>query len=277
MAIKKFKPTTPSLRYRTVAGFEEITKDEPCKQLTKGKRRINGRASNGRITMRRRGGGHKKLYRMIDFKRDKHAVEAKVVSIEYDPNRSARIALLHYTDGEKRYILWPIGLNVGDKVVSGENARVRVGCALPLDKIPAGTMIHNIELHPGKGGQLVRAAGGAAQITAKDEKYCVIRLRSGEERRILTRCYATIGQVGNVEHFNITDGKAGVSRWKGRRPKVRGVVMNPVDHPHGGGEGKSGQGNPHPTSPSGVPAKGYKTRKKKKYSNRLIVKKRGGK
>ncbi len=277
MAVKKFKPTTPSLRYRTVPSFEEITDSKPCKQLTKGKRRISGRSSSGRITMRRRGGGHKRSYREIDFRRDKFGVEAKVVSIQYDPNRSARIAFLHYTDGEKRYILWPNGLSVGDHVISGENARVRVGCALPLSKIPTGTIIHNIELHPGKGGQLVRAAGGGAQITAKDEKYCVIRLRSGEERRILVRCYATVGAVGNAEHFNTTDGKAGVTRWRGRRPKVRGVVMNPVDHPHGGGEGKSGQGNPHPVSPTGVPAKGYKTRNKRKYSDRLIVKKRGAK
>lgn len=277
MAIKKFKPTTPSLRYRTVPDFAEITTSEPCKALTSGKKRINGRGSNGRITMRRRGGGHKKLFRLVDFRRDKFDIEAKVVSVEYDPNRSARIALLHYTDGEKRYIVWPLGLNIGDRVVSGKTAKVRVGNTLKLKNIPLGTVIHNIELTPGKGGQLVRAAGGGAQITAKSDGYCIIRLRSGEERKILEECYATIGQVGNVEHFNLTDGKAGATRNKGRRPRVRGVVMNPVDHPHGGGEGKSGQGNPHPVSPTGVLAKGYKTRKKHKYSDRLIVKRRGGK
>ncbi|TXJ12044.1 50S ribosomal protein L2 [Brachyspira aalborgi] len=277
MAIKKFKPTTPSLRYRTVVDFSDITTNEPCKSLVYGKKRISGRSSNGRITMRRRGGGHKKLFRLIDFRRDKHDIEAKVVSVEYDPNRSAYISLLNYTDGEKRYIIYPLGLNIGDKVISGENAKVRVGCSLPLRKIPLGTIIHNIELTPGKGGQLVRAAGGGAQITAKSGGYCVIRLRSGEERRILENCYATIGQIGNLDHFNTTDGKAGTTRHKGRRPKVRGVVMNPVDHPHGGGEGKSGQGNPHPVSPTGVPTKGYKTRKKNKYSDRLIIKKRGGK
>lgn len=277
MGVKKFKPTTSSLRYRVVSDFGEVTTDTPCKTLTKGKNRINGRGSSGRITVRRRGGGHKRAYRAVDFKRDKRGIEAKVASIEYDPNRSARIALLHYTDGEKRYIIWPVGLAVGSRVQAGENAKIEVGNALPLAKIPLGTQIHNIELHPGKGAQLVRAAGGAAQLTAREGKYCTIRLRSGEERRVLTTCYATIGQVGNTDHSNLAGGKAGRTRWLGRRPKVRGAAMNPVDHPHGGGEGRAGQGNPHPVSPSGVPTKGYKTRKKHKYSDKLIVKKRGGK
>lgn len=278
MAVRKFKPTTSSLRFRSVPDFAEITDDKPCKSLTKGKQRISGRSkTTGRITVRRRGGGHKRLLREIDFKRDKHGIEAKVVSIEYDPNRSARIALLHYLDGEKRYILAPNGITVGSRVMSGESAKLGVGCALPIKKIPLGTMIHNIELVPGNGGQLVRAAGGAAQITAKEGDYCIIRLRSGEERKVLVECYATIGQVGNTEHGNVSHGKAGRTRWEGRRPKVRGVVMNPHDHPHGGGEGKSGQGNPHPVTPWGVPTKGYKTRKKKKYSDKLIVKRRGGK
>lgn len=278
MAVKKFNPTTPSLRTRTVPSFDEITKEEPCKTLTKGKKRISGRSkSTGRITMRRRGGGHKKLYREIDFKRDKHGVEAKVASIEYDPNRSARIALLHYVDGEKRYIIAPVGLNVDDRVIAGEGSKIKPGNALPLKNIPLGTVLHNIEITPGKGGQIARAAGASAQITAKEGKYCIIRMRSGEERRILLNCYATVGQVGNTERANLTHGKAGHTRWIGRRPKVRGAVMNPVDHPHGGGEGRAGQGNPHPVSPTGVLAKGYKTRKKKKYSDKVIVKRRGGK
>ncbi|MEK6796563.1 MAG: 50S ribosomal protein L2 [Spirochaetota bacterium] len=276
MGIKSFRPLTPTLRYRTVTGFDEITSDTPCKKLTRGKKRISGRSSLGRIAVRRRGGGHKKLFREIDFKRDKRNVDAKVVSVEYDPNRTARIALLHYPDGDKRYILWPEGLKAGDRVMSGENAKIAVGNALPLSKIPLGTIIHNIEIHPGQGAQLVRAAGGGAQITAKEGEYCIVRLRSGEERKVLVRCYATVGQLGNADHFNVTIGKAGRMRWLGRRPKVRGVVMNPVDHPHGGGEGKSGQGNPHPVSPWGKLTKGFKTRKKRKYSNRLIVK-RGGK
>lgn len=275
MGIKNFRPLTPTLRYRTVTDFSEITADKPCKKLTRGKKRISGRSSLGRIAVRRRGGGHKKLFREIDFKRDKRNVEAKVVSVEYDPNRTARIALLNYPDGDKRYILWPEGLKAGDKVMAGENAKIAVGNALPLSKIPLGTIIHNIEIHPGQGAQFVRAAGGGAQITAKEGEYCIVRLRSGEERKVLVRCYATVGQLGNADHFNVTIGKAGRMRWLGRRPKVRGAVMNPVDHPHGGGEGKSGQGNPHPVSPWGKLTKGFKTRKKRKYSNRLIVK-RGG-
>ncbi|MBI4977446.1 MAG: 50S ribosomal protein L2 [Spirochaetes bacterium] len=277
MAIKSFKPVTPTLRYRTVPDFVEITASTPCKKLTKGKRRVSGRSSLGRITVRRRGGGHKRRYREIDFKRDKRNVDAVVAAIEYDPNRTARIALLHYADGEKRYIIWPEGLKVGARVMSGENAKIAVGNALPLEKIPLGTMIHNIELHPGQGAQLVRAAGGGAQITAKEGDFCIVRLRSGEERKVLVKCYATIGQIGNADHFNLTHGKAGRTRWAGRKPKVRGVVMNPVDHPHGGGEGKSGQGNPHPVSPTGVLAKGYKTRKRRKYSDKYIVNRIGGK
>lgn len=272
MGIKKFKPTSPGRRFVTVSTFEEITSTEPEKSLTVPLKKKAGRNNQGRLTVRHRGGGHKRKYRIIDFKRDKDGIPAKVATIEYDPNRSARIALLHYVDGEKRYILAPLGLKVGQEVISGPDADIKVGNALPLRNIPVGTMIHNIELYPGAGGQLVRAAGTAAQLLAKEGRYAHVRMPSGEVRLILQDCRATIGQVGNVEHENITIGKAGRSRWLGRRPTVRGVVMNPVDHPHGGGEGKSPIGR-NPVTPWGKPALGVKTRKKKP-SDKFIVKRR---
>lgn len=272
MGIKKFKPTSPGRRFVTVSTFEEITSTEPEKSLTVPLKKKAGRNNQGRLTVRHRGGGHKRKYRIIDFKRDKDGIPARVATIEYDPNRSARIALLHYVDGEKRYILAPLGLKVGQEVISGPDADIKVGNALPLRNIPVGTMIHNIELYPGAGGQLVRAAGTAAQLLAKEGRYAHVRMPSGEVRLILQDCRATIGQVGNVEHENITIGKAGRSRWLGRRPTVRGVVMNPVDHPHGGGEGKSPIGR-NPVTPWGKPALGVKTRKKKP-SDKFIVKRR---
>ncbi|MFH1941374.1 MAG: 50S ribosomal protein L2 [bacterium] len=273
MPVKSYRPTTPSQRFKTVSSFEEITKTKPEKSLLLPLNKKAGRNNYGRVTMRRRGGGHKRFYRMIDYKRDKDGIPAKVAAIEYDPNRSAFIALLHYVDGEKRYILAPNGLKVGDGVMSGGEAEIRVGNMLPLNKIPLGTGIHNVELKPGRGGQLVRGAGGSAQLMAKEGKYVQLKLPSGEVRMVRFDCRATIGQVGNLEHMNITLGKAGRSRWLGRRPKVRGVAMNPVDHPMGGGEGKSSGGR-HPTTPWGKPTKGYKTRKKRKKSNAFIVKRR---
>jgi large subunit ribosomal protein L2 len=273
MPIKSYRPTTPSQRFKTVSTFEEITKKEPEKSLLQPLNKKGGRNSDGRISVRRRGGGHKRRYRIIDYKRNKDGIPAKVAAIEYDPNRSARIALLHYTDGEKQYIIAPVGLKVGDMVMSGEGAEIGIGNVLPLDKIPMGTEIHNIELKPGKGGQIARGAGTSAQLMAKEGRYVQIKLPSGEVRMVLRVCRATIGQVGNPDHVNITLGKAGRSRWLGRRPKVRGVVMNPVDHPMGGGEGKSSGGR-HPTTPWGKPTKGYKTRSKRKKSNMYIVKKR---
>lgn len=273
MGIKKVKPTSPGRRFMTVSDFSEITKKEPEKSLVEPLKKRAGRNSQGRISVRHRGGGHKRLYRIIDFKRDKDGVPAKVAAIEYDPNRSARIALLHYADGEKRYIIAPLGLKVGDKVMSGEEAEVKPGNALPMRKIPVGTFIHNIETKPGKGGQLVRSAGAGAQIMAKEGNYAQVRLPSGEIRLIHLECKATIGQVGNVEHELVNLGKAGRSRWLGRRPTVRGTAMNPIDHPHGGGEGKSGPGR-HPVTPWGKPTIGYKTRKKKP-SDRYILKRRG--
>jgi large subunit ribosomal protein L2 len=273
MPIKSYRPTTPSRRFKTVSTFEEITRTEPEKSLLRPVRKKAGRNNLGRITVRRRGGGHKRHYRIIDFKRNKDGIPAKVVTIEYDPNRSSRIALLHYIDGEKRYIIAPVGLKVGDSVMSGEGAEFKVGNVLPMDKIPMGTEVHNIELRPGYGGQLVRGAGTSAQLMAKEGKYVLLRMPSGEVRMILNNCRATIGQVGNPDHINITLGKAGSSRWLGRRPKVRGVAMNPVDHPMGGGEGKSSGGR-HPTTPWGKPTKGYKTRKKNKKSDSYIVKRR---
>jgi large subunit ribosomal protein L2 len=273
MGIKKVKPTSPGRRFMTVSDFSEITKKEPEKSLVEPLKKRAGRNTQGRISVRHRGGGHKRLYRIIDFKRDKDGVPAKVAAIEYDPNRSARIALLHYADGEKRYIIAPLGLKVGDKVMSGEEAEVKPGNALPLKKIPVGTFIHNIEMKPGKGGQLVRSAGAGAQIMAKEGKYAQVRLPSGEIRLIHLECKATIGQVGNVEHELVNLGKAGRSRWLGRRPTVRGTAMNPIDHPHGGGEGKSGPGR-HPVTPWGKPTIGYKTRKKKP-SDKYILKRRG--
>jgi large subunit ribosomal protein L2 len=260
------------MRYQTVSTFEEVTKTKPEKRLTRPIKSKGGRNSYGRVTMRFRGGGHKRLYRIVDFKRDKFDIPAKVASIEYDPNRSARIALLHYVDGEKRYILAPAGLNVGDKVVSGPGAEIRVGNTLPLKNIPLGTEVHNVELVPGKGGQLARGAGTLVVIAAKEGKYAHLRLPSGEVRLARQECLATIGQVGNVDHENITIGKAGRSRWLGRRPHVRGVAMNPIDHPMGGGEGKSSGGR-HPCTPWGVPTKGYKTRKRK-LSDKYIVRRR---
>ena len=259
MAIRKLKPVTPTQRFRTVADFSEITRSEPEKSLLEPLTKKGGRNNNGRITVRHRGGGHKRRYRKIDFKRNKHDVPAKVFSIEYDPNRSARIALLHYADGEKRYIIWPKGLQVGDTVVAGDSAAFNPGNALPLDRIPLGTLVHNIELNIGKGGQMARSAGAFAQVMAKEGDYVTLRLPSGEVRMVHRRCYATIGEVGNSEHENIVSGKAGRSRWLGRRPKVRGVAMNPVDHPHGGGEGRTSGGR-HPVTPWGVPTKGKKTR-----------------
>jgi len=274
MGIKKYKPTTPTLRWQTVSTFEEITKEEPERSLIEILKKTGGRNNFGHITSRHIGGGHKRYYRKIDFKRDKINVPAVVEAIEYDPNRSARIALLRYEDGEKRYILAPLELKVGDKVMSGPEAELKPGNALPLRNIPVGTLVHNIELVKGKGGKLVRSAGTAAQVMAKEGDFAHLKLPSGEIRLIHLDCYATIGQVGNIDHKNISLGKAGRARWLGRRPKVRGVAMNPVDHPHGGGEGKSGQGNPHPVTPWGKHTKGKKTRKKNKYSDRFIVKRR---
>ncbi|HID16287.1 MAG TPA: 50S ribosomal protein L2 [Candidatus Atribacteria bacterium] len=273
MGIKKMKPTSPGMRFATYPDFAEITKDKPEKSLLVSLKKSGGRNSNGRITVRHRGRGHKRLYRIIDFKRDKDDIPAKVVSIEYDPNRSARIALLSYVDGEKRYIIAPVGVNVGDILMSGRNAEIRPGNSLPLANIPVGTFIHNIELKIGKGGQIARSAGSSAQLMAKEGAYAHIRMPSGEVRLIDLRCRATIGQVGNLDHSNISIGKAGRSRHLGRRPKVRGVAMNPIDHPHGGGEGKTGTGGT-PVTPWGKPTKGYKTRKPRKHSDKFIVKRR---
>ncbi len=275
MAIKKFKPITPSLRYRTVADFSDLTKKRPEKSLMEPLKKSGGRNNRGRITMRRRSGGHKRSYRRIDFKRDKLGVPAKVAAIEYDPNRSARIALLHYVDGEKRYILSPNGVKVGDRIEAGEGADIKAGNALPLDRIPLGTEVHNVELVHGRGGQIVRSAGGTARIMAKEGNYVQLKRPSGEVRAVRKECFATIGQVGNLDHENVVIGKAGKSRWLGIRPHVRGVAMNPVDHPHGGGEGKTSGGR-HPVSPWGVPTKGYKTRKKNK-SDKYVVRKRSKK
>ena len=274
MAIKNYKPTTPGRRGMSVADFSELTKKKPEKSLIVIKKKITGRNNLGRITVRHRGGAHKRYYRIIDFKRDKHDIPAKVAAIEYDPNRSARIALLHYADGEKRYIIAPVNLNVGDTILSGENCEIKVGNALPLRKIPVGTIIHNIELKIGKGAQLARSAGSYAQIVGKEGDYAQVKLPSGELRMVHINCYATVGQVGNTDHENITIGKAGRKRWMGIRPTVRGVAMNPIDHPHGGGEGRSPQGNPHPVTPWGVHTKGKKTRNKRKPSSKFIIKRR---
>jgi len=273
MGIKTVAPVNSSRRFQTFLTKEEITTKEPYKPLTWGKRRIHGRNSDGHITVRHRGRGHKRLYRVIDFRRDKLGVPARVATIEYDPNRSAFIALLSYLDGEKRYILAPHGLQVGQTVMAGPEADILVGNALPIQNIPIGTTIHNIELRPGKGGQLVRSAGGAAQLLAKEEDYAQVRLPSGEIRRINVNCMATIGQVSNLDHENVSLGKAGRNRWLGFRPTVRGTAMNPVDHPHGGGEGRS-KGN-HPMSPWGQPTRGFKTRRKKP-SDKFIVQRRKG-
>jgi len=275
MAIRKVKPTSPGRRFQAYSSFEEITTTQPEKSLLKVIKKTGVRNAKGRITCRHRGGGHKRHYRVIDFKRDKIAIPAKVASIEYDPNRSTRIALLHYVDGEKRYILAPLNLKINDIVESGPDADIKPGNALPLSNIPLGTQIHNIELRAGKGGQIVRSAGTYAQLMAKEDRYALIRLPSSEVRMVLLNCRATVGQLGNVAHEKIELGKAGRKRWLGRRPKVRGVAMNPVDHPMGGGEGRSSGGR-HPCSPWGVPTKGYKTRKNKS-SDRLIVKRRSKK
>ena len=274
MPVKTVKPTTPGQRQKSVSTFEEITKSKPEKSLVRPLKKSGGRNNKGRITSRRRGGGHKRQYRIIDFKRNKFDIPAKVVAIEYDPNRSARIALLHYTDGEKRYILSPYGIKVGDQVISSQKkAPLKIGNCLPLSKIPSGLFVHNVELVPGKGAQMVRSAGAGAQVLAKDAGMVTLKLPSGEVRMVDEKCMVTIGEVGNKSHEAVKIGKAGRSRWLGRRPKVRGVAMNPVDHPMGGGEGKSSGGR-HPTTPWGKPTKGYKTRKKNKTSNRYITKRR---
>ncbi|MBX0311810.1 MAG: 50S ribosomal protein L2 [Sulfurihydrogenibium sp.] len=273
MGVRKLKPVTNGTRHAILYDFAEITKSEPEKSLVEPLKKHAGRNNQGRITVRHRGGGHKRLYRIIDFKRDKWGIPAKVAAIEYDPNRSARIALLHYLDGEKRYIIWPEGLKVGDYVMSGPDAEIKVGNALPLENIPVGTLVHNIELTPGKGGQLVRAAGMSAQILGREGDYVQIRLPSGEIRLVYKKCMATIGAVGLAEHELVELGKAGRARWLGMRPSVRGTAMNPVDHPHGGGEGKTF--GKHPVSPWGLPTKGYKTRRGTKYSDKFIIKRRG--
>ena len=277
MGIKKFGPYTPSRRNMTGLDYAEITKSTPEKSLCVSLKKNSGRNNQGKITVRHRGGGSRRLYRIIDFKRRKDGIPAKVVAIEYDPNRTANIALLHYADGEKAYILAPVGLTVGTTLMNGTEAEVRVGNCLPLSSIPVGSNIHNIELYPGKGGQLVRAAGNAAQLMAKEGKYATLRMPSGEMRMVPVECRATIGQVGNIEHELVNVGKAGRTRNKGFRPTVRGSVMNPNDHPHGGGEGKTGIGRPGPVTPWGKPALGLKTRKSNKSSNKLIVRRRDGK
>ncbi|MBM3252000.1 MAG: 50S ribosomal protein L2 [Candidatus Omnitrophica bacterium] len=275
MGLKKYKPTTPSLRFTTISDFKELTKKRPEKSLLMPLKSSGGRNSYGRITMRFRGGGHKRMYRIIDFKRDKLDVPAKVMAIEYDPNRSVRIALIQYTDGQKNYILAPVGLSVGDEIISSrQDIDIRPGNCLPLENIPLGTPIHNLELNRGAGAQIVRSAGSSAQILAKEGGFAQVQLPSDEIRLFHLYCRATIGQLGNVEHSSISLGKAGRSRWLGRQPHTRGLAMNPHDHPHGGGEGKTPQGNPHPATPWGKPTKGFKTRKKTKYSDRFIIKRR---
>ncbi len=273
MPVKKFRPLTSTLRYRTVADFSDLTKKRPEKSLLEPMKRSGGRNSEGRQTIRHHGGGHKRAYRKIDFKRNKIDIPSTVAALEYDPNRSARIALLHYKDGEKRYILAPDGLKLGDKVEAGPQADIKAGNALPLDRIPLGTFVHNVELVHGRGGQMARSAGTYVQIMAKEGDTVQLRLPSGEVRIVRKECYGTIGQVGNLEHENVVLGKAGTSRWLGIRPSVRGVAMNPVDHPHGGGEGKTSGGR-HPVTPWGQPTRGYKTRRKKNPTNRQIIRRR---
>lgn len=273
MPVRTYKPTTPSRRGMSVSSFEEITTDKPYKPLTEPLKKHAGRNNQGKITLRHRGGGHKRMYRIIDFKREKHGVPARVLTIEYDPNRSARIALLAYADGEKRYILTPLGLRVGDRLMSGPGAEIRAGNALPLRNMPVGTTVHNLELQIGRGGQLVRSAGTGAQLMAKEGDYAVVRMPSGELRRIHVNCMATVGQVGNVDHQHISLGKAGRARWLGRRPTVRGSAMTPRDHPHGGGEGKAPIGMPGPKTPWGKPAMGLRTRRRKP-SDRVIIRRR---
>ena len=270
MALKKYKPTSPGRRFMSVSSFEEVTKTRPEKSLTEPLKKTGGRNNNGRITTRHQGGGHKRRYRVVDFKRVKDGVPAKVAAIEYDPNRSARIALLHYADGAKSYILAPARMRVGATVESGPTADIKPGNALPLENIPTGTMVHNVELKPGQGGKMARSAGSSVQLVAKDAGYAVLRVPSGEMRRVQLTCRATVGQVGNTDHENQSIGKAGRNRWLGKRPGVRGSAMNPVDHPHGGGEGKS-KGGRHPVTPWGVPTLGKRTRRKHKESDKLIV------
>ncbi|WP_347861722.1 50S ribosomal protein L2 [Salimicrobium sp. PL1-032A] len=277
MAIKKFRPTTNGRRHMSVSDFAEITTDKPERSLVTPIRKRGGRNTHGRITVRHQGGGHKRQYRIIDFKRDKDGIPGRVATIEYDPNRSANIALINYADGEKRYILAPKGLKVGAEIISGPEADIKAGNAKQLKNLPVGTTIHNIELKPGRGGQLVRSAGASAQILGREEKYTLVRLASGEVRLILSTCRATIGQVGNLEHELISIGKAGRSRWQGKRPTVRGSVMNPSDHPHGGGEGRAPIGMPSPVTPWGQPTLGYKTRKRNKPSDKYIVRRKGKK
>jgi len=272
MGVVKYRPTSPGRRFQTVSAFEEVTRGKPLKKLLKPLKKSGGRNTYGRMTVRHVGGGHKRRYRVIDFKRSKRGIPAKVVSVEYDPNRSARIALLQYVDGEKRYIIAPVNLRVGEMVIASESADIKPGNALPLRNIPSGSVIHNVELKPGKGGQIIRSAGSNGQLLAKEERYARIRLPSGEVRLVLLDCFATIGQVSNIDHESISLGKAGRRRWLGRRSRVRGVAMNPVDHPMGGGEGKSSGGR-HPCSPWGVPTKGFKTRKNK-ATDKYIVKRR---
>lgn len=273
MAVKNLKPTSPGQREQSIHDFRDLSKKSPEKNLVKGLTKKSGRNVYGRITSRRRGGGHKRKYRFVDFKRNKPEVEAKVAALEYDPNRSARIALLHYVDGEKRYILAPRHLQVGERVVASPSAEIRRGNALPLKNIPNGTIVHNIELEPGKGGQICRSAGTYAQVVDREGKFSLIRLPSGETRKVLSGCMATVGQVGNIEHENIKIGKAGRNRYRARRPQVRGVAMNPIDHPLGGGEGRSSGGR-HPVTPWGMPTKGYKTRSRKKVSSKFIIRRR---
>jgi large subunit ribosomal protein L2 len=272
MPVKTFRPVTPTRRFQSVVDRSDITKDTPEKGLTVGKRKSGGRNSSGRVTSRFIGGGHKRAIRVVDFKRDKFGVPAKVAAIEYDPNRSARLALLHYADGEKRYIIAPVGLEIGRTVMSGADADILVGNALPLKNIPPGTFVHNVELKPGKGGQMARSAGSQAQLVSRESEYALLKLPSGETRRVRIECMATVGQVGNVEHENESYGKAGRTRWKGKRPHNRGVTMNPVDHPHGGGEGKTSGGR-HPVTPWGIPTRGFKTRNNKRTDKYIVSRK----
>lgn len=279
MGIKQYKPTTPSLRYISVSDFAEITKSKPEKSLTRPLKKTGGRNNTGRLTIRHHGGGHKQKYRVIDFRRDRLEEKAKVIAVEYDPNRSARIALVEYADKERRYIICPLGLKVGEEIISSDNpeTEMKPGNALPLKLIPLGTLVHNVEFVKGRGGQLVRSAGSSAQLNAKEGEFALLKLPSSEIRYIHLNCRATIGQIGNVENESLVIGKAGRTRWMGVRPTVRGLAMNPIDHPHGGGEGKSGQGNPHPVSKWGMPTKGYKTRRGQKYSDKFILKRRNDK
>jgi large subunit ribosomal protein L2 len=272
MPVKSYRPVTPTRRFQTVVTRQDLAKLEPEKSLTVGKRKSGGRNSFGRVTSRFIGGGHKQAYRIVDFKRDKFGVPAKVARIEYDPNRSARIALLHYADGEKRYILAPVGLEIGRTVMSGPDADILIGNALPLRNIPPGTVVHNVELRPGKGGQMARSAGSQAQLVSRETEYALLKLPSGETRRVRVECMATVGQVGNVEHENVSLGKAGRTRWMGKRPHNRGVTMNPVDHPHGGGEGKTSGGR-HPVTPWGQPTRGFKTRNNKRTDKMIVARK----